>query len=45
VARSVALGGGCPADVGMLRAAPGLFGWVASDPTRSRLIDALAVSG
>lgn len=45
VALAVALGGDCLADVGMLRAEPGLFGSVASDPTVSRLIDALAASG
>lgn len=33
------------ADVGMLRAEPGLFGPVASDPTVSRLIDSLAAAG
>lgn len=31
VALAVALGGGCPADVGMLRADPAVFGPVASD--------------
>lgn len=45
LALAVALGGDCLADVGMLRAEPGLFGPVASDPTVSRLIDALAASG
>lgn len=45
VALSVALGGDCLADVGMLRAEPGVFGPVASDPTVSRLIDTLAVAG
>ncbi|MFB6850544.1 IS1380 family transposase [Streptomyces sp. NPDC056373] len=45
VALAVALGGDCLADVGMLRAEPGVFGPVASDPTVSRLIDALAASG
>ena len=42
VATSVALGGDCLADVAALRAQPGLFGPVASDPTVSRLVDALA---
>ncbi|MFM9616161.1 IS1380 family transposase [Streptomyces niveiscabiei] len=45
VALAVALGGDCLADVGMLRAEPGVFGPVASDPTVSRLIDTLAASG
>ncbi|MBO8192465.1 IS1380 family transposase [Streptomyces oryzae] len=45
VALAVALGGDCLADVAMLRAEPGVFGPVASDPTVSRLIDALAASG
>ncbi len=35
---AVALGGGCLADVGTLRAEPTVFGPVASDPTVSRLI-------
>ena len=42
VALTVALGGDCLADVAVLRAQPGLFGPVASDPTVSRLIAALA---
>jgi hypothetical protein len=45
VALAVALGGDCLADVGMLRAEPAVFGPVASDPTVSRLIDALAAGG
>lgn len=45
VALAVALGGDCLADVGMLRAEPSVFGPVASDPTVSRLVDALATSG
>ncbi|MFG2985724.1 IS1380 family transposase [Streptomyces sp. NPDC048258] len=45
VALALALGGDCLADVGMLRAAPAVFGPVASDPTVSRLIDALAAAG
>lgn len=45
VALAVALGGDCLADVGMLRAEPGVFGPVASDSTVSRLIDTLAAAG
>ncbi|MFE1777229.1 IS1380 family transposase [Streptomyces sp. NPDC059008] len=45
VALAVALGGDCLADVGMLRAEPAVFGPVASGPTVSRLIDALASAG
>jgi hypothetical protein len=45
LALSVALGGDCLADVGMLRAEPGVFGAVASDPTVSRLVERLAGSG
>ncbi|MFG2504218.1 IS1380 family transposase [Streptomyces rubiginosohelvolus] len=45
VALAVALGGDCLADVAMLRAEPGVFGSVASDPTVSRLIDTLASGG
>ncbi|MFD5514233.1 transposase, partial [Streptomyces sp. NPDC127051] len=45
VALAVALGGDCLADVGMLRAEPGVFGPAASDPTVSRLIDTLAGAG
>ncbi|GGL84588.1 hypothetical protein GCM10010095_81700 [Streptomyces anthocyanicus] len=45
VALAVASGGDCLADVGMLRAEPAVFGPVASDPTVSRLIDPLSVSG
>ncbi len=44
MARAVALGGDCLADVAMLRAEPAVFGPVASDPTVSRLIDTLAAS-
>jgi hypothetical protein len=40
VALAVDLGGDCLADVAMLRAAPGVFGPLASDPTVSRLIAA-----
>ena len=42
LAVALALGGDCLADVGVLRAEPGVFGPVASDPTVSRLVDALA---
>lgn len=42
---AVALGGDCLADVGTLRAEPGVFGPVASDLTVSRLVDALAAAG
>lgn len=38
----LALGGDCLADVGALRAQPGLLGPVASAPTVSRLLDAVA---
>ncbi|MGH3862261.1 IS1380 family transposase, partial [Actinokineospora sp.] len=42
LAIALALGGDCLADVALLRAEPGVFGPVASDPTVSRTIDALA---
>lgn len=42
LAISLALGGDCLADVGQLRGEPGLYGRVASDPTVSRTIAALA---
>ncbi len=42
LAVSLAIGGDCLADLAQLRAAPEVFGPVASDPTVSRLIDALA---
>jgi len=42
LAVSLALGGDCLADIAMLRAEPGLFGPVASDPVVSRLIARLA---
>ncbi|MET8404570.1 transposase [Streptomyces sp900116325] len=45
VALGVALGGDCLADVATLRAEPAVFVPVASDPTVSRLIDALAAAG
>jgi hypothetical protein len=38
----LALGGDCLADIGLLRSEPGVYGRVASDPTVSRTIDALA---
>jgi Transposase DDE domain group 1 len=38
----LALGGDCLADIALLRAEPGVYGRVASDPTVSRTIDALA---
>ena len=42
LAISLAIGGDCLADLAQLRAAPEVFGPVASDPTVSRLIDTLA---
>jgi hypothetical protein len=42
LAVSLALGGDCLADIALLRAEPAVFGRVASDPTVSRTIDALA---
>jgi hypothetical protein len=45
VALALALGGDCLADVALLRVEPALFGLVASDPTVSRLVDALAAAG
>jgi Transposase DDE domain group 1 len=39
---ALALGGDCLADVAVLRAQPGLFGPVASDPVVSRLVSRLA---
>jgi Transposase DDE domain group 1 len=45
LALAVALGGDCLSDVAMLRAERDLFGPVASDPTVSRLVDALAAAG
>jgi hypothetical protein len=42
LALTLALGGDCLADIAVLRAEPGLFGLVASDPTVSRAIDRLA---
>lgn len=42
LAITLALGGDCLADIAVLRAEPGVYGRVASDPTVSRTIDALA---
>ncbi len=42
LAVAVALGGDCLADIAVLREQPAVFGKVASDPTVSRAIDALA---
>jgi hypothetical protein len=42
LAVALGLGGDCLADIAVLRAEPGVFGCVASDPTVSRTIDALA---
>lgn len=42
LAVAIALGGDCLADIGVVRAQPELFGPVASDPTVSRLFEALA---
>lgn len=42
LAIAIAVGGDCLADIGLVRAEPGVFGPVASDPTVSRLITALA---
>ena len=42
LAVTLALGGDCLADIALLRSEPGVFGPVASDPTVSRTIDALA---
>lgn len=42
LAVGLAMGGDCLADIAQLRAQPGVFGPVASDPTVSRLIDRLA---
>jgi len=42
LAVSLALGGDCLADVGLIRSEPGVYGPVASDPTISRLITRLA---
>ena len=42
LAVSLALGGDCLADIAVLREQPGVYGPVASDPTVSRMVDALA---
>jgi len=42
LAMTLALGGDCLADLALLRAEPGVYGTVASDPTVSRTITALA---
>ena len=42
LALTLALGGDCLADIALLRSEPGVYGRVASDPTVSRTIDALA---
>jgi hypothetical protein len=41
LAVTLAVGGDCLADIAVLRAEPGLFGLVASDPTVSRTLDRL----
>src|SRR6185436_5437835 len=45
LAMSMAVGGDCLADVNLLRAEAAVYGSVASDPTVSRLVDALADDG
>jgi hypothetical protein len=42
LAVALGLGGDCLADIALLRAEPGVYGRVASDPTVSRTIDTLA---
>ncbi|MGF6888423.1 hypothetical protein ABIA39_007638 [Nocardia sp. GAS34] len=42
LAASLAVGGDCASDLAVLRADPGVFGLVASDPTVSRLVAVLA---
>src|SRR3954471_21410462 len=42
LAVAIALGGDAAADIAVLRAQPGVFGPVASDPTVSRLVTTLA---
>ena len=44
LALSLALGGDCLADIALLRAEPGVYSRVASDPTVSRTIDATLVT-
>ncbi len=43
LALSLAIGGDCLADIAVLRTEPEVFGLVASDPTVSRLVDALVL--
>ena len=45
LAVTLALGGDCLADIAVLRSSPELFGPVASDPTVSRVVKALAEAG
>jgi hypothetical protein len=42
LAVTLGLGGDCLADIAVLRAEPGVYGLVASDPTVSRTVDTLA---
>ena len=42
LAVALGLGGDCLADIAVLRAEPGVYGLVASDPTVSRAVDTLA---
>src|SRR3954469_8093778 len=42
LAVTLAIGGDCLADIAALRAEPGLYGLVASDPTGARTVDRLA---
>ena len=42
LALTLAVGGDCLADIAVLRAEPGVYGRVASDPTVSRTVDVLA---
>jgi hypothetical protein len=42
LAVTLALGGDCLADIALIRAEPGLYGLVVSDPTVSRTIARLA---
>ncbi len=45
LAVTLAVGGDCLSDIAVLRAEPGVFGRVASDPTVSRMVSALAADG
>jgi hypothetical protein len=45
LAVALAVGGDCLSDIALLRTQPGVFGPVASDPTVSRLVTALAGGG